>query len=99
VETAAAARLAGAVEPARRAALDEAVVRATQARHPVDLRSVEWWARGHGQWIGLTGKNQAIGGKVRLATEGILSDFQPEKLLARSLLDKPDAFRGGMPRR
>lgn len=65
----------------------------------MDLRSVEWWARGHGQWIGLTGKNQAIGGKVRLATEGILSDFQPEKLLARSLLDKPDAFRGGMPRR
>ncbi len=80
--------------PARRAALDEAVVRAIQARHPVDLLSVERWVRGHGQWIGLTGKNQVLGGKVRLATEGILSDFQPEKLLARSLLDKPEAFRG-----
>src|SRR5690242_18781591 len=71
VEEAAASRLVGLVGSTRRAALDEAVVRAVQARRPVDLLSVERWVRGHGQWIGLTGKNQVLGGKVRLATEGI----------------------------
>ena len=95
VEPTAAKDLVGLSGPARGIAMDEAVVRAIQARHPVDLLALERWVRGHGLFIGLTGKQQALGGKVRLATEGILSDFEPEKLLARSLLDKPQAFRGG----
>lgn len=95
VEPASAQNLVGLVGPARGIAMDEAVVRAIQARHPVDLLAIERWVRGHGQWIGLTGKQQVLGGKVRLASAGILSDFEPEKLLARSLLDKPEAFRGG----
>ncbi len=96
VEPTAASRLVGLDGPARQSALDDVVVRAVQARHPVDLQAVERWVRNHGLWIGLGGKNQALGGRVRLATAGITSDFEPEKLLARSLLDKPEAFRGGM---
>jgi hypothetical protein len=38
------------------------------------------------------GENQVLGGKVRIASEGIVSDFEPEKLLARSLLDKLGTF-------
>lgn len=94
VEASAANRLVGLDGPARQSMLDEVVVRAVQARLPVDLQAIERWVRDHGLWIGLTGKNQVLGGKVRLATEGIVSDFEPEKLLARSLLDKPEAFQG-----
>ena len=54
---------------------------------------IERWVRDRGLWIGLSGKNQVLGGKVRLATHGILSDFEPEKLPARSLPDKPEAFK------
>lgn len=75
-------------------ALDEAIVRAIQARRPVDLQAMEAWTRGQGLWVGLSGKNQLLGGKARLAHAGIRTDFPPEKLVARSLLDKPDAFRG-----
>lgn len=32
---------------------------------------------------------------MRLTREGLTTDFSPEKLVARSLLDKPEAFRGG----
>ena len=45
VEEAAANRLVGLVGSARQVALDEAVVRLLQVRHPVDLLSVERWAR------------------------------------------------------
>ncbi len=76
-------------------ALDQAVVRAIQARTPVDHFAIERWARARGLWIGLSGKNQILGGKARLTTEGLLTDFEPNKLVARSLLDKPEAFRGG----
>lgn len=94
VEASAANRLVGLEGPARQAMLDEVVVRAIQARLPIDLQTIERWVRDRGLFIGLTGKNQVLGGKVRLATEGIVSDFEPEKLLARSLLDKPEAFQG-----
>jgi len=94
VEAASANRLLGLEGPGREAMLDDVMVRAVQARAPVDLQAIERWTRDRGLFIGLTGKNQVLGGKVRLATEGIVSDFEPEKLLARSLLDKPDAFRG-----
>ena len=77
-------------------ALDEAVVKAIQAKRPVDLLAMERWARSNGLFIGLSGKNQVLGGKVRLTTEGLTTDFAPEKLVARSLLDKPEAFRGGI---
>lgn len=95
VEAADLKRLEGPEGPSRQNALDDAIVRAVKARVPVDLLAIERWVRDRGLWIGLSGKNQVLGGKVRLATEGILSDFEPEKLLARSLLDKPEAFRGG----
>lgn len=94
VEATSANRLLGLEGPGREAMLDDVVVRAVQARAPIDLQAIERWTRDRGLYIGLTGKNQVLGGKVRLATEGIVSDFEPEKLLARSLLDKPDAFRG-----
>lgn len=94
VEEAALHRLQGLCGQAKTSALDDLVVRAVQARRPVDLAAIERWVRERGLWIGLSGKNQVLGGKVRLATEGIVSDFEPEKLLARSLLDKPEAFRG-----
>ena len=68
---------------------------AIQARIPVDHLSIERWARARKLWIGLSGKNQVLGGKVRLTTKGLRTDFEPNKLVARSLLDKPDAFRGG----
>ncbi len=96
VEPTAAKRLVGLDGPARLSAVDDVVVRSVQARLPVDLQAVERWVRDRGLWIGLGGKNQALGGRVRLATEGITSNFPPAKLLARSLLDKPEAFRGGM---
>ena len=76
-------------------ALDASVVRAIQARIPVDHFSIERWARARGLWIGLSGKNQVLGGKVRLTKEGLRTDFEPDKLVARSLLDKPEAFQGG----
>jgi hypothetical protein len=94
VEASAASRLVGLDGPARQSMLDDVVVRAVQARLPVDLQAIERWVREHGLWIGLTGKNQVLGGKVRLANEGIVSNFEPEKLLARSLLEKPEAFQG-----
>lgn len=94
VETERVDQLAGLGGSARDRALDQIVVYAIQARLPVDLQAMERWVREQGQWIGLSGKNQVLGGKARLATEGIVSDFEPEKLLARSLLDKPEAFRG-----
>ena len=75
--------------------LDEAIVKAVQARIPVDLLAMERWAREHGLFIGLSGKNQILGGKARLTTKGLRTDFEPAKLVARSLLDKPEAFRGG----
>jgi len=96
VEPTVAKRLDGLEGPARQPALEEVVVRSLQARLPVDLQAIERWVRDRGLWIGLGGKNQALGGRVRIAKEGIVSDFPPEKLLARSLLDKPEAFRGGM---
>ena len=75
-------------------ALDEALVKAIQARRPVDLLAMERWVKDHGWHVGLSGKNQVLGGKIRLTHEGLRTDFEPEKLVARSLLDKPEAFRG-----
>jgi len=75
-------------------ALDAAIVAAIQARKPVDLLAMERWAKDHGVYIGLSGKNQVLGGKCRLTKEKLRTDFPPEKLVARSLLDKPEAFRG-----
>lgn len=95
VEPEAVQRLASQDARHRERALDHAVVSAVRARIPVDLQAMERWARDHGLFIGLSGKNQVLGGKARLTTEGIVSNFEPEKLVARSLLHKPDAFRGG----
>ena len=72
----------------REYALDEALVKATQARIPVDLKAMERWVRDRGAWIGLSGKNQILGGKARITRDGLRTDFEPEKLVARSLLDK-----------
>ena len=69
-------------------------MKAIQARLPIDLLAMEKWAKDHGWFVGLSGKNQVLGGKVRLTKEGLRTDFEPEKLVARSLLDKPEAFRG-----
>ncbi len=95
VEPEAVQRLASQDARHRERALDEAVVGAIRARLPVDLQAMERWAKDHGLFVGLSGKNQILGGKARLTTEGLLSNFEPEKLVARSLLDKPEAFRGG----
>jgi hypothetical protein len=75
-------------------ALDEAVVTAIHARLPVDLKAIERWARDRDSWIGLSGKNQLLGGKARITRTGLRTDFEPEKLVARSLLEKPEAFTG-----
>lgn len=77
-------------------ALDDTVVRAIQARIPVDHLAIERWARDRDLYVGLSGKSPIAGGKARLTREGLVTDFEPNKLVARSLLDKPEAFRGGI---
>lgn len=77
VEPTAASRLVGLDGPAWQSSLDDVVVRAVQARLPVDLQAVERWVRDHGLWIGLGGKNQALGGRVRLAVTMRYAHFAP----------------------
>ncbi len=60
----------------REYALDEAIVKAVQARLPVDLLAMERWVKDHGWYIGLSGKNQVLKGKIRLT--GLHVPVQPE---------------------